>query len=119
MAGSTLETDELSIQIAILEVMRDGGVWTNGELKKRLAAALPWTPYKQRARARALVVALCKGAGRERRSWLPSHHGTGRGIRQRRGPDHRRPHGRFSVARPLDVEHVHGRKQIGGSVGSW
>jgi hypothetical protein len=49
MAGSTLETDELSIQVAILEVMRDGGIWTNGELKKRLAAALPWAPSERAA----------------------------------------------------------------------
>jgi hypothetical protein len=44
MAGSTNDTDELSIQIAILEVMRDGLTWTNGELKRRLSSALPWTP---------------------------------------------------------------------------
>ena len=43
-AGSTHETDELTIQQAILELMKDGRVWTNAELKKRLANALPWTP---------------------------------------------------------------------------
>lgn len=43
MAGSTRETDELTIQHAILALMKDGRVWTNGELKKRLTNLLPWT----------------------------------------------------------------------------
>ena len=47
MAGSTRETDELTIQHAILNVMTDGRVWTNAELKRRLATLLPWTPAER------------------------------------------------------------------------
>lgn len=46
MAGSTLLTDEMAIQHAILNLMKDGRVWTNGELKRRLAHALPWTKHE-------------------------------------------------------------------------
>ena len=43
MAGSTEETDELTIQHAILELMKNERDWTNGELKRKLTHALPWT----------------------------------------------------------------------------
>jgi hypothetical protein len=36
-------TDELNIQHAILQLMRDGRTWSNAELKFRLAKLLPLT----------------------------------------------------------------------------
>jgi hypothetical protein len=36
-------TDELNIQHAILQLMRDGKIWSNAELKFRLAKLLPLT----------------------------------------------------------------------------
>lgn len=41
--GMAHETDELSIQHAILELMLDGKVWSNAELKARLVKILPLT----------------------------------------------------------------------------
>lgn len=43
------ETSEVAIQEEILRLMGDGRVWTNGELKQRLATALPWTEAELRA----------------------------------------------------------------------
>jgi hypothetical protein len=34
---------ELDVQHAILELMKDRKVWTNAELKQRLAHTLPWS----------------------------------------------------------------------------
>jgi len=34
---------EIEIQHAILELMKDRRVWTNGELKHRLSTLLPWS----------------------------------------------------------------------------
>jgi len=36
-------TDELNIQHAILQLMRDGKIWSNAALKSRLAKLLPLT----------------------------------------------------------------------------
>ena len=33
---------EIEIQHAILELMRDGKIWSNADLKQRLERALPW-----------------------------------------------------------------------------
>lgn len=49
MAGSTRETDELSIQVAILEAMQDGRIWSNADLKEKLSDALPWTAEERSA----------------------------------------------------------------------
>lgn len=38
-----LGTDELEIQFAILELMTNGKVWTNADLKSKLRSALPLT----------------------------------------------------------------------------
>jgi hypothetical protein len=43
MAGAT-PVSELLIQDAILELMKDRRIWSNAQLKQRLAKALPWSP---------------------------------------------------------------------------
>jgi len=39
---------EIEIQHAILGLMKDRRVWTNGELKHKLAASLPWSEADRR-----------------------------------------------------------------------
>ena len=46
------KTEELDIQHAILELMLDGRVWSNADLKQRLKAILPLTPADRAVGAR-------------------------------------------------------------------
>lgn len=46
-------TGELEIQFAILELMKDRKIWSNAELKARLARILPLTPEDRGVGARA------------------------------------------------------------------
>ena len=46
------ETSEIYIQHAILDLMKDGKVWTNAELKTKLSKSLPLTPADRAVGAR-------------------------------------------------------------------
>ncbi len=50
--GKPSETGELMIQFAILELMKDRKIWSNSDLKVRLARILPLTPKDRSVGAR-------------------------------------------------------------------
>lgn len=48
--------DERTVQFSILEIMRDGRIWTNEDLRKRLSKELPLTPEDKIVKTRGYPV---------------------------------------------------------------